>query len=367
MSIGRFGVSVLALGLSVAGAQAGGFSRGTADTDILYEDGNFNLRTGAIIVFSSQKFTANPGGSDTGGVVGTNYMGGYVIPSAAVKFRVSDRLNCAGTYTDAFGADSEYAAPYGTSGVLEESFKVSEFGATCAAFFPAGDFSVGKGRFAVLGGLFVEEFTYDLTSAMPLNLELGSRAYGWRAGIAYEIPELAFRTELMYRSGSEHTPTGMASGAINVPAYTTGSLPQSVELKVRSGIAPGWLAFGSVKWMDWSVNETFIVEPLGVGNEYYWRDGWTVTGGIAHSFTERVSGLAMLQWDRGVSTGYDLRGDKWLLSGGLSMKDSLGGELRVGGGVAHLAAVDITKGNNTGASVDTGWAGFLSLGYSVKW
>ncbi|MGG2475354.1 transporter, partial [Rhizobium sp. BR5] len=34
--------------------------------------------------------------------------------------------------------------------------------------------------------------------------------------------------------------------------YGSVSMPDSIELKVQSGIAPDWLAFGSVKWTDWS-------------------------------------------------------------------------------------------------------------------
>lgn len=383
MRFTRIASAMTLVAASVGAAQAGGFSRGTADTDILYEDGNFNLRAGAIIVVPTQKFKTGVGGTTSGGVVGTNYLDTYVIPSGAVKFKVSDNLSCAGTYTDVYGAASSYAVPFGPSNKSSEEFTVTEFGATCAVFF-----DLGKGRLSVLGGAFFEKFDYDLQAALPamfgglpLNVDLDSTAAGWRAGIGYEIPEIAFRAQLLYRSGTKHSADGGGSillpggGAIPLASVGSGELPQSVELRVQTGIAPGWLAFGSVKWMDWSVNETLNLSVSGVPgvgtinslNQYYWRDGWTITGGVGHAFNERVSGLVSLQWDRGVSTGYDFRTDKWLLAAGVGVKDDLGGELRLGGGITYLTSAEATKGNEAGASVDSGWVGVLSANYKVKW
>lgn len=357
------------LAASLGGAHAGGFSRGTADTDILYEDGNFNLRAGAVIVVPTQKFTkaVNPA------LVGTNYLDTYVIPSAAVKFRISDSLSCAATYTDVQGAASSYDAAYGPApgsplgfGKRGEKFTVAEFGATCAVFF-----DVGPGRLSVLGGGFVEQFDYSFNFVSPggaNTIALDSNARGWRAGLGYEVPDIALRAQLLYRSGTRHNATGTLNTI--VPASASGELPQSLELKVQTGVAPGWLAFGSVKWMDWSVNQTLQVTAGGAPlppNQYFWRDGWTVTGGVGHAFNEKVSGLVSLQWDRGVSTGYDLRTDKWLLAAGLGLKDDLGGELRLGAAVSFLSAADITKGTDAGHSVGAGWAGIVSANYKVKW
>ncbi len=351
---------------SVATASAGGFSRGTADTDILYEDGNFNMRAGAIIVVPTQKFKTAPNVQFAPGLTGTNYLGNYVIPSGAVKLKISDALSCAGTYTDAYGANSVYAVPYGATALLNEKFTVTEFGATCAAFF-----DMGRGRLSVLGGAFIEQFNYDATAqGGALDLGLNSTAYGWRAGLGYEIPEIAFRAQLLYRSGTSHSATGTANG---LPiAAGSGELPQTVELKVQSGIAPGWLAFGSVKWMDWSVNETLQVTINGAPlppNQYYWRDGWTITGGIGHAFTENVSGSLSVQWDRGVANGYDFRTDKWLVAAGLGMKDAMGGELRLGAAVSYLNSAEVTALDavHRGASVESGWAALFSANYKVKW
>ena len=133
-------------------AQAGGFSRGTADTDLLFEEGNFNMRVDARVVVPTQKFSTNANPA----LVGTNFYDNYIIPSAAVKFDITDNLRCEGTWTQNVGADVDYAAPKFPSGKLSENFHTDEFGAACAVRF-----EVGSGVISVIGGGFVEELTYD--------------------------------------------------------------------------------------------------------------------------------------------------------------------------------------------------------------
>lgn len=377
------GATALSL-LAMAAANAGGFSRGTADTDILFEQGNFNVRTSVTVVSPERKIKSGPSN------IGHDYADTYVMPSLAAKFRISDNLSCAGTIAQAFGAASSYDMPRLTpvggaagQGKLEETFTVMEYGATCAA-----GFNLEKGRISVLGGIFVEDFDYDLTLGQILPLpgapvvhalgaELSGTAYGWRAGIAYEIPEIALRGQLLYRSGTKIDADGSASHIQlgQLAAGGTGKLPQSVEAKFQTGIAPGWLAYGSVKWTDWSVNKnlTLVLAPGTPGqverpNIYNWRDGWTVMAGVGHSFTDNISGTAFVMWDRGVSTGWDLYGDVLTFGSGLIMKDQFGGELRLGGGISHVSSVRETQyptGDNY--AVGNGWSVSGLAGYSMKW
>ena len=366
---------------SISAANAGGFSRGTADTDIIYEEGNFNLRAGATIVVPSRKFTkalAPLGGT----LVGTDAYQTYVIPSAAIKLNVVDDLRCALTFTQSNGGDVEYAVPFGGSAKKSEKFVTNEFGATCAY-----KFDLSKGRFWLLGGIYGESFDYDLAAAGgAIAVHLEGNDIGYRIGAAYEIPEIALRAQLMYRSGTSYgakgTTTrfaatgtaldGLPLGVALPIASGNGDLPQSVELKLQSGIAPGWLAFGSVKWTDWSVTDTldlYLTPTTLRQNLYYWRDGWTVTGGIGHAFTEKLSGAVSVTWDSGVGTGWDLSSATYTLGIGGSYKDDLGGELRGGVGVTYISGA--TESRNTPAflnsAVDSGMAYAVSASYKVKW
>lgn len=357
--------------VSTVAAQAGGFSRGTADTDILYEPGNFSMRTGVTIVSPRRAFTQN----EDAALVGRTYTERYVVPSFAAKMNIFEQLACAGTYVRAYGGNVDYTGRT-TPGKLTEDFSVDEFGLTCAV-----DFSVGPGSLYFLGGVFQEKFEYDLTEVVVVGapsavLALSGRDEGYRLGVGYDVPEIALRGQLLYRSGTDYG----AFGSLTPPGFPTrdavgvGSLPQSFELKLQSGIAPGWLAFANVKWTDWSVLDQLVVtSDYGTSpNDYFWRDGWTVTGGVGHAFNDQISGLASLTWDRGVGTGYDLQSDTWTLALGGSFRDQWGGELRGGVGLSYLTAASAPFDTTSTLASDipavgNDWSTALSLGYKVTW
>jgi len=393
--------TVLASGvaaLAFAGAaHANGFARGTADTDIIFEEGNFNMRAGVTYVSPSKKYSRNANPA----LVGTDYAADYVVPSFAAKLNVTDNVRCAFTGVDNNGGDARYAAPT-VSGKISEEFTTFEMGATCGV-----KFGLEKGNLWILGGGFQERFDYYRVNdyrSLGLGLatlDLEGTQMGYRAGIAYEIPEIALRAQLMYRSGTDygaegmlHAPAGVLAGALRaggipdaanpflglpprtqvpVPAIGVGSLPQTVELKAQSGIAPGWLAFGSVKWSNWSSLTTLDVNSAATGfsisrDRYFWKDGWTISGGIGHAFNDQVSGAVSLTYDQGVGTGWDIQSDTWTLAGGVSVKDSLGGELRAGVGLSYLTSGEETKyAPGINAAADSGWAYAASLSYKVKW
>ncbi|WP_315919773.1 OmpP1/FadL family transporter [Mesorhizobium sp. SP-1A] len=395
------GASCAALAV-VGTAQAGGFARGTADTDILFEDGNFNMRAGVTYVSPHREFSkVQPGANPA--LLGTSYTDAYAVPSFAAKVNLTDNFRCAGTMVDNNGGSATYAVPK-PSGKLEEDFTTNEKALTCGV-----KFQVGPGNFWLLGGGYMEDFNYHRLNAFgPLGdatLELEGQEFGYRVGAAYEIPDIALRAQVMYRSGTSYgaegqlnAPAGVLAGAlaaqgvpsaanpflalpanyqVPVEALGMGNLPQTVELKLQSGIAPGWLAFGSVKWADWSVQKSLDVRskpsaafPNGIpisSDVYNWKDGWTVTGGVGHAFTDRISGLVSLTWDSGVSTGYDFSSDTYTLAAGASLKDNIGGELRAGVGLSYLTSSEVTQGADEGFAVKSGYAVAVSAGYGIKW
>jgi long-chain fatty acid transport protein len=393
--------------MALAGAaHAGGFSRGSADTDILFDDGNFNMRAGVTYVSPKREFSKVSPTANTA-LIGTSYSDDYIVPSVAVKMNLTDNLRCAATMVDNNGGSATYAVPK-PSGKLTEDFTTNEKAVTCGVKFQAGN-----GNFWLLGGGYMENFNYHRTNlygtqgptTADATLDLEGRQFGYRIGAAYEIPDIALRAQVMYRSGTDYGASGQLSApaavlagalaaqgvpdalnpfkayppAMQVPlaAVGMGHLPQSVEFKLQSGIAPGWLAFGSVKWSDWSVQKSLDVRsapsaafPDGVpvsSDVYNWKDGWTVTGGVGHAFNDRVSGLVSLTWDSGVSTGYDFSSDTYTLAVGASVKDGIGGELRGGVGLSYLTAAEVTKGADTGFAVKSGYALAGGIGYNLKW
>lgn len=371
----------------VGGAQAGGFSRGEADTDILYEDGEVAARGGYVYVMPQRGYDTINGASSSDG----DFTQNYSVPNFAAKFRASDNFSCALTYTQPFGAKSEYGAQaqaadkaadgggvFGNA-VETSQFTTDEFGGTCAV-----NFNAGPGDVYLLGGVFTQSFSYtEAKTYGTLDLEDDS-AFGYRLGAAYEIKEYALRAELMYRSQVDHEAEGTFTNNDNtfvgtflgVPvgssvfASGTGSLPQSLELNLQSGIAPGWLAFGSVKWTDWSVLQTLnytITGPIGnQTKDFFWRDGWTIMGGVGHTFTDKVSGAVTLTWDRGVGTGADIITDTWTLGAGTQIKAGPG-VVRLGAAVSYLTegSQSTGEGADFNATVDGDWAYALSASYKI--
>ncbi len=377
----------------VGGAQAGGFARGEADTDILYEDGQVAARGGYVFVMPQRGYETIDGSTTSDG----DHTENYSVPSFAAKFRASDNFSCALTYTQPFGAKSEYGAEaqaadraadtgltaaLGGNAVITSQFKTEEFGGTCAV-----NFNAGPGDIFIIGGVFSQSFDYTESKDFgTLNLQDDS-AFGYRLGAAYEIKEYALRAEVMYRSQVDHDASGIftlesanLAGALTLPVGTeisstgSGSLPQSLEFSLQSGIAPGWLAFGSVKWTDWSVLQTlnYNIDNASLGDfekNFYWRDGWTVSGGVGHQFNEKVTGAVSLTWDRGVSTGADIVTDTWTLGAGTQIKAGPG-VARLGAAVSYLTSgsqeVNGTEGADFDATVGGDWAYAVSASYKIS-
>ena len=371
-------LALLTAASAITAANAGGFSRGSADTDIIFEEGNFNIRAGATVVVPTRKFTNGPSAFGPTANNGTSYTDSYIIPSAAIKLNVTEDLRCAGTFSQPYGGSVSYANPT-TSGKLNENFTINEAGLTCGY-----KFDLATGRAWVLGGIYQETFDYTRLNYRTLGsrfgLNLSGTDTGFRVGAAYEIPEFALRAQLMYRAASSYGATGtfdirtLGGVVVGGPfaATGTGSLPQSVELKVRSGVAPDWLVFGSVKWTDWSVTKQLIVNVPALGatqtNDYFWKDGWTVSAGVGHKFTEELSGAVSLTWDSGVKTGYDLSSQTVTLGAGGVLKDKFGGELSFGGGLTYIAsATETLNAVGTNSAVGSGMAYALGASYKSKW
>ena len=399
---------------------AGGFVRGTADTDLLYEEGNFNMRAGVSIVAPQRNYETINGAAATDG----KFTDTYAVPSAAYKINLTDDARCAGTYTISNGGDASYgmqaiiAGLADGTGTSDRHFKTNEFGMTCGYKFDG----VGPGRLWLLGGVFGEDFSYSETVRMLDGATLaavghplaafggaapmansgtlafdGGYQMGYRLGIAYEVPEIALRAQLVYRSQVNHTANGtfrffdtttgatLFGGAAVLPTRGWGSLPQSVELKLQSGVAEGTLAFLNVKWTDWSVlqrlNYTIDARALGgavvpTGLEYFWKDGWTVTAGMGRQLTDNIAGSVSLTWDQGVSTTEDAFTDTWTLASGVSMKDERGGEFRAGAAVSYLTGKSVAReavpggggpGDTFAYTVNGDWSVAFGGGYSVKW
>ena len=361
---------ILALAASCAltsTALAGGLERGGYNIDLLFDEGRFAAES-AVTFVAPQRELNNvtdkaEGGSLTGLPTTAEGSESYWVPRIGAKAAIGDAADCMFDYSEPWGAHKNPGRNWaGANEDIETKVESRNYAVTCSYRFDAG-----PGQLRLIGGTFYQEvygFQERLVQAFPAGvpltgvgrLDLEGDGWGWRAGVAYEIPEYAFRASLVYNSEVKlNDITGtldltQVNSAIPGAFGVNGSqnMPDVVELKVQSGIAPGWLAFGSVKWTDWSqfqripfycnvavsgvCNTSTAVTSLDLG----YRDGWTVSGGVGHKFNEQWSGAVSVTWDRGTSQDFGTQTDTWTLGVGAAYAPTKNVEFRVAGALALL-------------------------------
>ncbi|MBW9090005.1 transporter [Rhizobium wenxiniae] len=349
-------LAAAAVGMLQSPALAGGLERGGYNIDLLFDTSRFTAEATSTFVMPDRKLKNvtdtdptpfNPvgtpptgGGGNLNGLPGSaNGSENYWSPRIGVKAGIGDAADCMFDYSEPWGAHKNPGANWaGANEDIETKVESRNYALTCSYRF-----DVGPGQLRLIGGGFYQEvygFQERLVQGAPYTapgttgvgrLDLEGDGWGWRAGLAYEIPEYAFRASLVYNSEvklKDITGTldlSQVIGAAPFDVYGSQAMPDVLELKVQSGIAPDWLAFGSVKWTDWSQLQKvpFFCSPTAFALcaapgaittlDLGYRDGWTVMGGIGHKFNEQWSGAVSLTWDRGTSQGFGSQTDTWAL------------------------------------------------------
>ncbi|MCP9231438.1 outer membrane protein transport protein [Mesorhizobium sp. LMG 17147] len=366
-----------AFSLGFAGTvQAGGFDRGGVNIDQLFDAAPYSFDAGVTYV-SPQRKLKNVQRLDGSGLStsAVDVGGDYAVPHVGIKANILEPVDCLATYTRPYGADANFGMNNAYSPTaVKYAVDTDDFGLTCSY-----KVNVGKGAIRFIGGVSYQQVDAFLSRQTLLAFgntglgifKLSDEAWGWRAGAAYEIPEIALRASLMYSSSYKYDglsgtvdttgfrgafPADLIPGSTGVyPVSASAEIPQALEFKLQSGIAPGWLAFGSVRWQEWSklgviaingVRSPVTGAPSPVSFDLLYRDGWTVTGGIGHKFTDQLSGVVSLTWDRGTSTTSGYQSDTWAVASGVSYSPNDQVEVRLGGSIGVL-----TSGSSTFSGV----------------
>lgn len=415
----NLGTAMLLAGACFAtSAQAGGLERGGYNIDLLFDPSQYAVESSVTYVNPQRELNnvrdtnAADGNLNTRPNAAIRDTEGYWVPRIGAKAAFGDSFDCMIDYSQPWGAHSKPGLDWaGANDNIETKIKSHNYATTCSYKVDAG-----KGQFRVIGGVFYQEvsgFKDRLVAQIPPafgtgvgRLALEGDGYGWRAGVAYEIPEYALRASLVYNSAvkldditgtldltqiSAALPipslTGLAGRVINV--YGQAEMPDSLELKFQTGIAPDWLVFGSVKWTDWSQLQSLPFCPASTravaacttsgptevtSLDLLYRDGWTISGGIGHKFNDKWSGAASITWDRGTSTGLGTQTDTWTLGAGVSYAANENIEFRVGGAVGLLTSgssgVVVKDGRSYGTRVsydfDNDFVGAISTSVKIK-
>ncbi|PZO73120.1 MAG: long-chain fatty acid transporter [Mesorhizobium amorphae] len=314
--------------------------------------------------------------------------GDYAVPRLGAKFNLWEPVDCLASYTRPYGADADYGRNNAYS-ITATRFEVDtdEYSLTCSYKFALENGHqvrvIGGGSYQEIDAFLSRQTLLDFGNEGEGKFELSDGAWSYRLGGAYEIPEIAFRASLVYTGSYDYDLTGtvdttgfgangapisgavgarlaaiaaglgLPAGALRAP-LTTGvyavdaqtEIPQAVEFRLQTGIAADTLAFASVRWQDWSQLQSVpingVISPTSgevnpdVSFDAFYEDGWTISAGVGRKFTEQLSGLASVTWDKGTSTFLGTQSDTYNFAVGGSFIPKENVEFRLGGSLGVL-------------------------------
>ncbi|WP_457970422.1 OmpP1/FadL family transporter [Acinetobacter calcoaceticus] len=197
------------------------------------------------------------------------------------------------------------------------------------------NFYAGPVLQTIKGNVSLRGQAYSLYNGYDANIKETTGA-GWLAGAAYQIPEIALKASVTYRSEIDHKVdinenlsilnfpglTSVLAGldvpasklqAINSSGKTTITTPQSVNLDFQTGVMADTVAFANVRWVNWKdfsiqpykfgkVSEAvggLVGRPNGFNLVEYADDQWSVNAGVGRKLTDKWAGNVSVGWDSG--------------------------------------------------------------------
>jgi long-chain fatty acid transport protein len=306
--------SLVALGamLGATGAvHAGGIDRSTQSAMILFEQGNYaEFTIGTLAPDVSGQEISPLLGNQSSGSMATD----YTLFNGGVKFNMPNGFSGAVILDKPFGADVDY--PLDTDYFAEGSTATLDTGSITGLLrYTTPD------QISVFGGVRYQTLSADalipfVTAGRGVPYPGApyeasgdeSGEFGYVLGVGWEKPEIAAKVALTYNSAIDYEMATSESSAIgSLDSTTPVTTPQSVNLDFQTGVAPGWLVFGSIRWVDW---EQFEIAPemyakLTGGAALVSYNGPTTTStiGVGHQFNETWSGAVTYTYDTPLS-GY---------------------------------------------------------------
>ena len=274
-----------ALMASAAMVQAGGIERTSQSVDIIFEEGNFAEFS---LSYAAPSVSGVAFGPDTG-IMSPNYFaiaGGY-------KTDIGDKIGLAVIFDQPYGSLADY-----TEGAY------TDLGAdlTSSAITVVGSYDVTD-RIVVFGGGTYQSMsaTASVPGAAQYTIDADSDAgFGYVLGAAYQIPDIALRVALTYRS-EVSTTHDIIENSLVIPVDTASTMdvvtPQSVNLEFQTGVNPKTLVFGSVRWVDWSEFHLTPNNYLGVSLVDYDDDRVTYNLGVGRKLSDTLSAAVTVGYE----------------------------------------------------------------------
>lgn len=318
-------------------------------------------------------------GKDLAGNKVSDMAEDYYFPTAAIKIQATDKISLGLLYDQPFGADSQYATDSTTFGFGGQgtAVEVKTNNITALIGYQPNEnwnFYAGPVYQTVDAKVSLRGAAYGGPAAVggyDISLK-EEEAYGWLAGFAYSIPEIALKAAVTYRSEIKHeveTLETFGLGTVVFPSSITDiTTPQSVNLDLQTGIAQDTLAFANIRWVHW---DQFAVTPdvlkAKSNNNLidYSDDQWSATVGLGRKFNAKWSGTAAIGWDSGAGNPVTTLGPtEGYWSVGLGGQYSPAENYFIAGGVKYFWLGDAQA--QTGGKVAGNFEDNTAIGYGMK-
>ncbi|HFG6934767.1 OmpP1/FadL family transporter [Acinetobacter baumannii] len=249
--------------------------------------------------------------------------------TAALKLQLTDQFSFGLLYDQPFAAKTEYPVLPNNS----YSDETSREGTSVNVKSQNLSFILGYSpikNFQVYGGPVYQSVEGDVSFRGMAYTEAfnGYNAkfkeqgkLGWLVGGSYQIPEIALKAAVTYRSKIKYdfqVDENIFGEPLQytAPAKTKVETPQSVNVDFQTGIAEKTLAYMNLRWVNW---KKFNIRPAqydaltalymdtltegvykqGIDLDSYQKDQYSVTLGLGQQLTDRWSIASDIGWDSG--------------------------------------------------------------------
>lgn len=332
MKLKTLTTAIILATVPMTGAFAAALDRSGQSIAAFLQPGNY-FEAGLSVLDPTVSGKARP---TSGNGTLSDMAGDYYFPSAALKIQATDHFSVGLIYDQPFGADATYSVSDplvgpGT-GLFHANGEATAVDVTTQnlslilGYQPTENWNIygGAAYQTIKGDVKLRGAAYGGINAFGgynANIDEDGAA-GWLAGIAYQIPEIALKTSLTYRSEIKHTVEATESsvglggalvGLFNNPAVigsTEIKTPQSVNLDFQTGVMANTVAFANVRWVNW---KDFGIRPykFGIASEMaqpatkgfdlvaYTDDQISATVGVGRKLNDKWAGNISVGWDSG--------------------------------------------------------------------
>ncbi|WOE40915.1 OmpP1/FadL family transporter [Acinetobacter chinensis] len=380
MKLKALSTAIILAALPTAGAFAAALDRSGQSIAAFLQPGNyFEAGISVLDPDVSGKAKATSGGGSL-----SDMAGDYYFPSAALKLQLTDNFSFGLLYDQPFGADAAYSTAdplvgagtglFHLNGEATEVDVTTENLSFIFGFQPIENINLYGGAVyqTVKGDVQLRGAAYGSANGLgKYNAEMDKdSAVGWLAGAAYQIPDIALKASVTYRSEIKHEATTHEFGQSNVLAAVGGSpvydvetrtkitTPQSVNLDFQTGVMANTVAFANLRWVNWKdfsirpqqfdkVGKTLGAigqtpdNPKGFDLVGYTDDQITATVGVGRKFNEQWAGNVSVGWDSGAGNPVSTLGPTegyWNV--GLGLQFSPAPNYFIAGGVKYFMLGD---------------------------